>query len=66
MTILRCKYCGAILRSDQDGPYCPTKNCQWSLTGSGYKENVARIIKADVSEGISWEQKVGKLLKRGR
>lgn len=24
-----CKYCGAKLRKDQVGPYCPTKNCQW-------------------------------------
>jgi hypothetical protein len=32
---VRCVYCGAKLRRDADGPFCPTKNCQWSLTGSG-------------------------------
>jgi len=25
----RCKYCGAILRRDAVGLYCPTENCQW-------------------------------------
>ncbi len=24
-----CKYCGARLRRDSVGQYCPTKNCQW-------------------------------------
>ena len=24
-----CKYCGAKLRKDHVGQYCPTKNCQW-------------------------------------
>ncbi len=32
---IRCQHCGAILRRDADGHYCPTKNCQWSLTGPG-------------------------------
>ena len=41
--IVGCKYCGARLRRDTVGQYCPTKNCQWqhgvpasaySLTGS--------------------------------
>jgi len=32
---IHCKYCGAQLRIDQVGHYCPTKNCQWSQTGSG-------------------------------
>ena len=35
---IRCKFCGARLKRDMIGPYCPTANCQWSLTGSGYKE----------------------------
>ncbi|MFW9873510.1 MAG: hypothetical protein ACFFG0_10435 [Candidatus Thorarchaeota archaeon] len=26
-----CKYCGARLKKDHIGKYCPTKNCQWSL-----------------------------------
>ena len=26
---VRCKYCGAKLRKDQAGHYCPTDNCQW-------------------------------------
>lgn len=26
-----CKFCGAKLKKDRDGLYCPTKNCQWSL-----------------------------------
>ena len=26
---VRCKYCGAKLRSDWIGQFCPTKNCQW-------------------------------------
>jgi hypothetical protein len=26
---LYCKYCGAKLRRDSIGHYCPTKNCQW-------------------------------------
>lgn len=25
----RCKYCGAVLKKDSVGKYCPTKNCQW-------------------------------------
>ena len=25
----RCKYCGAKLRRDHVGQYCPTENCQW-------------------------------------
>ncbi|MFA5187647.1 MAG: hypothetical protein WC551_14295 [Patescibacteria group bacterium] len=24
-----CKYCGARLRRDYVGQYCPTVNCQW-------------------------------------
>ena len=24
-----CKYCGARLRRDCVGRFCPTKNCQW-------------------------------------
>lgn len=24
-----CKYCGAKLKRDVVGLYCPTKNCQW-------------------------------------
>lgn len=24
-----CKYCGARLRRDPVGQYCPTKSCQW-------------------------------------
>lgn len=24
-----CKYCGAKLRRDSIGQYCPQKNCQW-------------------------------------
>jgi len=24
-----CRYCGARLRRDPIGQYCPTKNCQW-------------------------------------
>ncbi len=26
---LYCKICGAKLRYDTVGPYCPTKNCEW-------------------------------------
>jgi hypothetical protein len=25
----RCKFCGAKLKRDPFGLYCPTKNCQW-------------------------------------
>ena len=25
-----CKYCGARLKRDAVGHYCPTHNCQWS------------------------------------
>lgn len=28
--LTRCKYCGARLRRNSVGLYCPTKNCQWS------------------------------------
>jgi hypothetical protein len=31
LLIYRCKYCGAILKSDLVGKYCPTKNCQWQF-----------------------------------
>lgn len=24
-----CRYCGARLRKDLVGQYCPTRNCQW-------------------------------------
>jgi len=24
-----CKYCGAKLKKDIVGHYCPTENCQW-------------------------------------
>ena len=24
-----CKYCGARLKKDTVGQYCPTDNCQW-------------------------------------
>lgn len=30
-----CRFCGARLRRDPYGHYCPTQNCQWSLTGPG-------------------------------
>ncbi len=30
-----CRYCGAKLKRDTVGMYCPTKNCQWSYTGTG-------------------------------
>ena len=26
---LYCKYCGAKLKRDIVGQFCPTKNCQW-------------------------------------
>lgn len=26
---LYCKYCGARLKRDPVGQYCPTENCQW-------------------------------------
>lgn len=26
---IRCKYCGAKLKKDFIGYYCPTKNCDW-------------------------------------
>ena len=26
-----CRYCGAKLRRDHVGHYCPTKNCQWQF-----------------------------------
>lgn len=26
---LYCKYCGAKLKLDNVGHYCPTRNCQW-------------------------------------
>jgi hypothetical protein len=26
---LFCKFCGAKLRRDPHGQYCPTHNCQW-------------------------------------
>lgn len=29
-----CVFCGAKLKRDNCGRYCPTKNCQWSLTGT--------------------------------
>src|SRR6185295_11022474 len=39
----RCKYCGAKLRRDVVGQYCPTKNCQW---GHGIPEReYARRLK---------------------
>ncbi len=30
-----CKFCGAKLKRDSVGHYCPTVNCQWSYQGSG-------------------------------
>lgn len=24
-----CRYCGARLKKDTVGQYCPTRNCQW-------------------------------------
>lgn len=30
-----CKYCGAKLRLDAVGHYCPTRNCQWRHGVSG-------------------------------
>jgi hypothetical protein len=32
---LYCKYCGAKLRKDVVGHYCPSKNCQWSHGAKG-------------------------------
>lgn len=32
-----CKYCGAKLKRDAIGPYCPTENCQWQ---HGFDEDV--------------------------
>lgn len=26
-----CKYCGAKLKKDHIGKYCPTRNCQWEF-----------------------------------
>lgn len=26
---VRCRYCGAVLKLDVVGHYCPTRNCQW-------------------------------------
>jgi hypothetical protein len=25
-----CRFCGARLKKDHIGHYCPSKNCQWS------------------------------------
>ncbi len=36
MERIYCRYCGARLKKDHVGKYCPTKNCQWSYTGRGY------------------------------
>ena len=30
-----CKYCGAKLKRDNVGHYCPTRNCQWQYGVSG-------------------------------
>jgi hypothetical protein len=38
---VRCKYCGAILRRDPVGQYCPTWNCQWEF---GLPEDEAEEI----------------------
>ncbi len=37
--LIGCRYCGASLKWDVDGPYCPTPNCQWALTGTGIPES---------------------------
>lgn len=26
---MRCKYCGAVMKEDSVGHYCPTPNCDW-------------------------------------
>ena len=30
MKRIYCRFCGAKLKRDEVGMYCPTKNCQWS------------------------------------
>ena len=32
---LYCRYCGARLRRDAVGHYCPTRNCQWQYGVKG-------------------------------
>ena len=29
-----CRYCGAKLKRDATGHYCPTRNCQWQYGAS--------------------------------
>ena len=33
-----CKYCGAKLKKDPCGRYCPTHNCTWSQNQRGVDE----------------------------
>ena len=30
-----CRFCGAKLKKDTVGHYCPSKNCSWSLGVEG-------------------------------
>jgi len=38
-----CRYCGARLRRDPTGQYCPTRNCQWQH-GLPASEDTARRV----------------------
>lgn len=48
---MRCKYCGAILRRDAVGLYCPTKNCQWQYGSDEADEADKDDAAADAAEG---------------
>jgi hypothetical protein len=39
-----CKYCGARLRRDHIGQYCPTRNCQWQHGLPESEDSPRRVI----------------------
>ena len=60
---IHCRYCGAQLRRDHIGHYCPTQNCQWQF---GVKDctlyttgrRAAANQRATTAE-LGWEQERG-------
>jgi len=43
--LTHCKFCGARLKKDHIGKYCPSKNCQWSHGLTGPEADRERLTK---------------------
>lgn len=48
-----CRYCGAQLRRDPHGQYCPTRNCQWQYGLPESEDTKRNVYKGTTRKGTT-------------